>query len=268
MGIEPLKNITWTVFWIYLSIEAWKSWKWKALLPYPLFLVLTIISLSVVAATGSNYLSGAHISVGLFLNIGGLLTFYLLLRKTQNNQEIVAAQNRTKRDKQVVGDTESDFKKPIINTFPKKIAIKEPFPQSKSEDSKTKEKIKSTTAINENELYELIWKEIEENKTDIGLWAKCFAKCEGDENKTKALYVNERILFLKEKALAEETERQGCIKCGGDNFKYDKYFDEYICTDCGFSTREKRLITDSDVDEIETKNTNKMSTDYSDRWYK
>ena len=115
-------------------------------------------------------------------------------------------------------------------------------------------------AINENELYEQIWREIEENKTDLGLWAKCFAKCEGDENKTKALYVNESVLFLKEKVLAEEAERKGCIKCGCSNFKHDKYFDEYICTDCGFSTSEKQLIADSEIDEAEIKNTNKMSS--------
>ena len=53
-------------------------------------------------------------------------------------------------------------------------------------------------AINENKFYEQIWREIEENKTDLGLWAKCFSTCEGDENKTKALYVNERVLVLKE----------------------------------------------------------------------
>jgi hypothetical protein len=50
----------------------------------------------------------------------------------------------------------------------------------------------------EHKLYEQIWREIEENKTDVGLWAKCFATCDGDENKTKALYVNKRVLVLKE----------------------------------------------------------------------
>jgi len=186
-GIEPQKNIAWTVFWIYLSIEAWKFWKWKALLPYPLFLVLTIISLPVVAATGSNYLSWTHISVGLFLNIGGLVTFFLLLRRTQN---------RTKRDKQVVGDTGIAFNKPTVKTFPKKTTVKKPSPQPKNEDSKMKEK--NTVKTNNNELYKQVWREIEENKTDVGLWANCFSTCEGDENKTKALYVNERVLDLKE----------------------------------------------------------------------
>jgi len=88
--VEPRKNIMWTVLWIYLSIEAWKFWKWKALLPYPLYLVLTLIFLSVITATGFDNLSWSHISVAVFLNIGGLITFYLLLRKSQHNQDIAA----------------------------------------------------------------------------------------------------------------------------------------------------------------------------------
>ena len=88
--VEPRKNIMWTVLWIYLSIEAWKFWKWKALLPYPLCLVLTLIFLSVITATGFDNLSWSHISVAVFLNIGGLITFYLLLSKSQHNQDIAA----------------------------------------------------------------------------------------------------------------------------------------------------------------------------------
>ena len=32
---------------------------------------------------------------------------------------------------------------------------------------------------------------------------------------------------------------EGCIKCGCNNFEHDRYFDEYICIDCGFTTSEK-----------------------------
>ena len=93
-GVEPRKNIMWTALWIYLSIEAWKFWKWKALLPYPLYLVinlvLTLIFLSVNTATGLGNLSWSHISAAVFLNIGGLITFYLFLSKSQHNQDIAA----------------------------------------------------------------------------------------------------------------------------------------------------------------------------------
>ncbi len=55
-----------------------------------------------------------------------------------------------------------------------------------------------TALKTEHKLYEQIWIEIEEEKTDLGLWAKCFAACDGNENKTKALYVDKRARILKE----------------------------------------------------------------------
>lgn len=42
-GSQPAKDIWWTVMWIYFSIEAWKYWRWKALLPYPLFILVSVI---------------------------------------------------------------------------------------------------------------------------------------------------------------------------------------------------------------------------------
>ena len=81
---------------------------------------------------------------------------------------------------------------------------------SKSEVSKIQEKNNVTT--NGNELYKIIWKEIEENKKDIGLWANCFSKCEGDEDKTKALYVNKRVLVLKENLPKQLIDQERKIK--------------------------------------------------------
>jgi len=86
-GVEPRKNIMWTVFWIYLSIDAWKFWKWKALLPYPLFLILNLIAQAVVAAAAPGDFT-AYIAVALVINIGGLISFYLLLQKSKNNQAV------------------------------------------------------------------------------------------------------------------------------------------------------------------------------------
>jgi uncharacterized membrane protein YhaH (DUF805 family) len=106
--------------------------------------------------------------------------------------------------KGIDNDVEKDFNKPVIpdfnktisKTYPKKTTVKQIPSHSKRERSKMKEKINIT--LNENELYEQVWREIEENKTDLGLWAKCFSTCEGDENKTKALYVSKRVFGLKE----------------------------------------------------------------------
>ena len=83
VGVEPSKNIIWTVFWIYLTIESWKFWQWKALLPYPLFLIVSFFSQFILASTGTDRLSWGYIAVMLITNIGGLTIFYMLYRKSQ-----------------------------------------------------------------------------------------------------------------------------------------------------------------------------------------
>jgi hypothetical protein len=85
-------------------------------------------------------------------------------------------------------EVENDFNKPVSNTYLKKNTVKKPSTQSN----------KDILKVNENELYQQVWQEFEENKVDIGLWTKCFSTCEGDENKTKALYVSKRVLILKD----------------------------------------------------------------------
>lgn len=70
------------------------------------------------------------------------------------------------------------------------------------------------TTLDENFLYKQVWNELEENKTDLGLWAKCFATCNGDETKTKALYLKERVSFLKEKLEKQAIEQINLRKEG------------------------------------------------------
>jgi hypothetical protein len=94
-------------------------------------------------------------------------------------------------------EVENDFNKPVSNTYLKKNTVKKLSTQSNKDILKVNEE-KNIVATNENELYEQVWQEFEENKVDIGLWTKCFSTCEGDENKTKALYVNKRVLILKD----------------------------------------------------------------------
>ena len=38
--------------------------------------------------------------------------------------------------------------------------------------------------------------EIEESRMDKGLWARCFAECDGDHEKAKASYIRERVAVL------------------------------------------------------------------------
>ena len=51
--------------------------------------------------------------------------------------------------------------------------------------------------MNEEEIYELVSQEIDEEKTKKGLWTKAFSKSDGDENKTKALYIKYRFDQIK-----------------------------------------------------------------------
>lgn len=85
-GVEPRKNITWTVWWIFLSIEAWKYWKWKALIPYPLYLILywmtTLLFHILFSHIEPITFSYAYLFIMYAFNFLGLLAFYILLQKT------------------------------------------------------------------------------------------------------------------------------------------------------------------------------------------
>ena len=60
----------------------------------------------------------------------------------------------------------------------------------------------------EEEFYELAYEEIESGNLKKGLWAKAFSEAEGDENKTKALYIKYRFDQIKEghKEIEQEEE--------------------------------------------------------------
>jgi hypothetical protein len=82
-GTEPRKNIIWTVFWIYLTIEAWKYWKWKALLPYPIYILTVMITAMIMKSIGVVYTAWTNLIVMITLNIGGLIIFYTLFLRSQ-----------------------------------------------------------------------------------------------------------------------------------------------------------------------------------------
>jgi uncharacterized RDD family membrane protein YckC len=108
--------------------------------------------------------------------------------------------------------TGSTIIKPIKNnsSFSKDTNIKQVLEPKTSISKKEKLDIKIQNEVqkNESKFYEQIWKEIDKNKTDVGLWAKCFADCEGDENKTKALYVNKKIATLKEELRQQVLDKE------------------------------------------------------------
>lgn len=88
-GGKPAKNIWWTVMWMYLSIEAWKYWKWKALLPYPLFGLVSVAIGLIMVGDNLEKMSWTYIVIKGTLNIGGLVAFYLALHRTKTGIERV-----------------------------------------------------------------------------------------------------------------------------------------------------------------------------------
>ncbi len=77
---KPMKNILWTALWIYLTIEAWKYWGWKALIPYPVYGVCVFVLSAILVSFGVEGM--AILFVAGATNIGGLIIFYKLLKKS------------------------------------------------------------------------------------------------------------------------------------------------------------------------------------------
>ena len=81
-NIKPPRIHFWTIAWIYLTIIAWKFWRWKALIPYPLYALIT----GVLTVLISDHFDAIWV-LGLG-NIGGLIIFYILLLKAQKAREL------------------------------------------------------------------------------------------------------------------------------------------------------------------------------------
>jgi len=61
--------------------------------------------------------------------------------------------------------------------------------------------------INEDDFYEQAWIEVENNTQVKKLWAKAFAKAEGNKEKTKAIYLQVRVEQLKKETKEKETKQ-------------------------------------------------------------
>lgn len=63
-----------------------------------------------------------------------------------------------------------------------------------------------TDSVNEERIYETIARELETGSIDKGLWIRLFAECDGDENRTKVLYIKQRaekLIYHERSRLAE-----------------------------------------------------------------
>ena len=79
--------------------------------------------------------------------------------------------------------------------------------------------------MNEEEIYELISEEIESDSTKKGLWTKAYSDSEGDESKTKALYIKYRFDQIKQ--AQPQVDQETIVKDDEEKVAEEKVSNEY-----------------------------------------
>ena len=79
--------------------------------------------------------------------------------------------------------------------------------------------------MNEEEIYELISEEIESSSTKKGLWTKAFSESEGDELKTRALYIKYRFDQIKQ--TQPQVDQETIVKDDEEKVTEKKVLNEY-----------------------------------------
>lgn len=65
----------------------------------------------------------------------------------------------------------------------------------------------STFDNSSNEQFERAFVEVESGERDLGLWARCFAACDGEDAPAKAMYIRERVVQLQRRQFDTEAEQ-------------------------------------------------------------
>ena len=97
-------------------------------------------------------------------------------------------------------------------------------------------RIQPSASTSDDEIYEIIANEIDAGNISKGLWTRLFVQAEGDENKTKVLYIKHRsaeLLAVRDKRVAQEAV--DAARPGQDNSNGTSSLDLDVAT-------EKRLI--------------------------
>ncbi|MFH0817994.1 MAG: SUMF1/EgtB/PvdO family nonheme iron enzyme, partial [Candidatus Micrarchaeota archaeon] len=226
-GVKSTKNIYWTAMWIYLSVEAWKYLRWRALLAYPLFLFVYIMVGSIMEGIGVNVWFFIIVLGG--VNIGGLILFYIFISKEYTK---VSSRFEAQREGTLKVIKESS---PIANVTPAtpKILASDKAELGNSVDRKVSEpqgqgimdvqdishsgsipkadpKSLDKSLPSDEAFYEQAFNELESEGRKLGLWAKVFAEAQGNESLAKANYLKfraEQLVNEQQQAILEE-ERQ------------------------------------------------------------
>jgi tetratricopeptide (TPR) repeat protein len=143
-GTKPPKNMLWTWLWIYLTIESWKDWQWKALLPFPLYLFVLTLGFLLLKSAGVEYHS---IPVAILLigsNMGGLAIFYILLNRSRSSRMSVSSMKEDDNIEKIIRE---------VNLKPPQEIQKVAEPQSEIKQQDEKFIVLLKSAIEENGIH-------------------------------------------------------------------------------------------------------------------
>ena len=185
-GTQPAKNILSTVLWMYLSIEAWKYWKWKALLPYPIFVATSVTVYLFIRSQGMDTLTSKLIA-NVALNIIGLIIFYLLYAKSQN--DFILSKSDTVTCETVTPNKFHNSPSPARTMTTPQVTTKSPV-QSYNTAATLEPEINE--AMQEDDFWAQALEEFEGGHKKPGVWAKFYAEFEGNESQAKAKYLKYR----------------------------------------------------------------------------
>ena len=122
-----------------------------------------------------------------------------------------SSDNKGKTEINLKKENSTDSIDSNIKTGKKIVELEQPFQKTQSaviENKDLEPDAEKEEHMIEEEFYELAYEEIESGNLKKGLWAKAFSESEGDENKTKALYIKYRFDQIKEghKEIEQEEE--------------------------------------------------------------
>jgi len=164
--------------------------------------------------------------------------------------------NKGGTQKKLTKEYSTDRIDPNLKTGEKKVELKPALQKTQSvvKDNKDIEPdTEKEEHMIEEEFYELAYKEIESGNLKKGLWAKAFSETEGDENKTKALYIKYRFEQIKE-SHKEIDEKEEEVEIDSNLIPEKKIIETKIESHDEFANRHKgqSKLSREDIDRTQT----------------
>ena len=205
MGAIPLLIISVVISEIVGQLVFYRfRFGWKTVLPVVL---IGIILIPVVAAIGetTTAFAGPNTAPATF---SGSFIFWILIRMYNRKGQVIPKHEKSagvtkNRTDSVVAEIRKQKPTPqspsASKTLPDSTKAANAPPRS-PDPSSTKSSLKD---LDDNQLYAIGWKEVEEDNRDEGLWARLFVENDGDETKTRVAYLKHRVDALHEQRRIE-----------------------------------------------------------------